>query len=473
MALAWHTRGTFLEGRRELETLLRDRSEIPDQLRTRALWAFGAMLIAAGEFDRARPVVREAVASARGGDPAATARTLILLGELDLMTDPLSAQESLTEAVSLAREAGDTWCLADALGKLGAAALYRSDVTEAKPLLEECLQVAQRARDERSTHRALGGLARVAAINGQVDEALSLLDRSLELSQRLGDRSWIALDLAMQGEIQRLAGHPSDGETLAERGLALADEIGASYPRYMATGILGRTALARGDLAQAAARFERAIELAGQHGLRPFTPWWHLGLADVELARGDVDAAAARARDALASAEPLANRRDAGRATAVLGLVALARGEHDLAIAQLTAALSIQRELKDDIGARRSLENLASAFERSGRLERAERLRATLDRSAAGLDEAIALAMRGRTARRREPERGWAGLTGAEAEVAELAAAGASNPEIAKRLFMSRSTVKTHLSRVYAKLEVANRTELAAALAGQQGRPDS
>jgi DNA-binding CsgD family transcriptional regulator len=42
-----------------------------------------------------------------------------------------------------------------------------------------------------------------------------------------------------------------------------------------------------------------------------------------------------------------------------------------------------------------------------------------------------------------------------------LVAHGLSNPEIGSRLFMSRGTVKTHLSHVYAKLGVANRTELA------------
>jgi DNA-binding NarL/FixJ family response regulator len=45
--------------------------------------------------------------------------------------------------------------------------------------------------------------------------------------------------------------------------------------------------------------------------------------------------------------------------------------------------------------------------------------------------------------------------------VVELASQGLSNPDIARELFISRNTVKVYLSRAYAKLGVANRTELA------------
>jgi DNA-binding CsgD family transcriptional regulator len=84
------------------------------------------------------------------------------------------------------------------------------------------------------------------------------------------------------------------------------------------------------------------------------------------------------------------------------------------------------------------------------------------------LTGALAYARRG-LGRRSRPTSGWAALTPAELEVAELAAAGLGNAEIAERLFVSVPTVKTHLRHVYGKLGVANRTELAAET---RSRPD-
>ena len=53
------------------------------------------------------------------------------------------------------------------------------------------------------------------------------------------------------------------------------------------------------------------------------------------------------------------------------------------------------------------------------------------------------------------------GITGREWEVARLVAAGLTNQEIGERLFMSVATVKTHLGRLYHKLQVTNRVQLA------------
>lgn len=53
----------------------------------------------------------------------------------------------------------------------------------------------------------------------------------------------------------------------------------------------------------------------------------------------------------------------------------------------------------------------------------------------------------------------YLGISPREHEVLELLARGHSNREIAKALFVSSNTVKTHLSRLYGKLEVSRRTQ--------------
>jgi DNA-binding CsgD family transcriptional regulator len=63
------------------------------------------------------------------------------------------------------------------------------------------------------------------------------------------------------------------------------------------------------------------------------------------------------------------------------------------------------------------------------------------------------------------PERsGVQQLTASERRVAELAAEGHSNPEIAQALFVTRKTVETHLGHVYRKLDISSRGELSRAL---------
>jgi len=76
------------------------------------------------------------------------------------------------------------------------------------------------------------------------------------------------------------------------------------------------------------------------------------------------------------------------------------------------------------------------------------------------LEEAVAYAQRGR-GEHASATHGWASLSPVERQVSELASQGLNNPDIAQALFMSRNAVKAHLSHAYAKLGVANRTELA------------
>jgi len=59
-------------------------------------------------------------------------------------------------------------------------------------------------------------------------------------------------------------------------------------------------------------------------------------------------------------------------------------------------------------------------------------------------------------------------LSDRELEIANLVADGASNPDIARTLFLSRKTVERHVSNILAKLEVKNRAQVAAKIAKAQ-----
>jgi DNA-binding CsgD family transcriptional regulator len=57
-------------------------------------------------------------------------------------------------------------------------------------------------------------------------------------------------------------------------------------------------------------------------------------------------------------------------------------------------------------------------------------------------------------------------LTMQEAQVAQLARDGLSNPEIGMRLFISSRTAQYHLHKVFSKLGISSRSQLAQALPG-------
>ena len=87
--------------------------------------------------------------------------------------------------------------------------------------------------------------------------------------------------------------------------------------------------------------------------------------------------------------------------------------------------------------------------------------RAILDRSHRLIEEAYAVVTSRPSIEDRVVRLGGTGLSAREAEVADLAGAGASNEEIARTLVVSVATVKTHLHRVFTKLGIRSRTQLA------------
>ena len=70
---------------------------------------------------------------------------------------------------------------------------------------------------------------------------------------------------------------------------------------------------------------------------------------------------------------------------------------------------------------------------------------------------------------RRRASGDLSGLSEREREIANLIAGGASNPDIAGTLFLSRKTVERHVSSILGKLEVKNRAQLAAKMAAADG----
>ena len=186
----------------------------------------------------------------------------------------------------------------------------------------------------------------------------------------------------------------------------------------------------------------------------------HLGLARALLLEGDDERAESVTHDALKVLMDNGWRPGVIDALDVVAEVALFTGQYERAVRLIAAA---QKE-RTTLGLvafpmlrERTERNLASAGAALGdeSLERALQ-----DGARLSLQEAVAYAQRGRGQHAGRHAR-WASLSPVERQVVELASQGLSNPDIARELFISRNTVKVYLSRAYAKLGVANRTELA------------
>jgi predicted ATPase/class 3 adenylate cyclase/DNA-binding CsgD family transcriptional regulator len=184
--------------------------------------------------------------------------------------------------------------------------------------------------------------------------------------------------------------------------------------------------------------------------------------ATLALLGGDVESAEVAAHRALDSSCDGPWPLQSTAALEVIAAIHVHRG-WDAPAARLIGAAAATREVT---GARGCLEPERSLLRDAVATARTrlgdDGFEAELAAGAAlDLDEAVAYAQRARGERRR-PNFGWDSLTPTERQVAELAAAGHTNPQIAERLLMGRETVKTHMSSIFTKTGVVNRTRLAA-----------
>lgn len=277
------------------------------------------------------------------------------------------------------------------------------------------------------------------------------------------------------------------------------DEV---VPEHLPLPLQSAFTLARAARDVVEGRLDGARDVLAAGAIDVFPSWRILCVrAQVELSLGDTQAAeeaATRVRTMLADVDaPLyatnvelvsAECQRAVDAAAALDLAHRSLGiavDAELwpnAIDALEAIGSLLIELDRGRDGARVLGGAHAARERSGYgfrfPHRAAYVASARDRIAGddgwsegtsmSLEGTVELAQRMRGGRAR-PQTGWPSLTPTEERVVELVAAGLTNPQIAEELFMSRSTVKTHLVHVYSKLSIANRAELAAEAVRRRG----
>jgi DNA-binding CsgD family transcriptional regulator len=193
---------------------------------------------------------------------------------------------------------------------------------------------------------------------------------------------------------------------------------------------------------------------------------WRSEAALAAAAVGDGARARDLATDGLALARASGGPRAVGVALRAAGLVE----GGDEGVERLGEAAAILATSAASLEHARSLVDLGSALRHRGRrVEAREPLREGLDAAVRcgaevlaerAREELLATGARPRRERLTGPE----ALTPSELRVARLAAQGASNPEIAQALFLTRRTVETHLTHAYQKLGISSREALAAML---------
>ena len=189
-----------------------------------------------------------------------------------------------------------------------------------------------------------------------------------------------------------------------------------------------------------------------------------LGLAELAKDDEDLDEAWELAHEGLEVLDDYGDRVGAAAALETIADLAVALGEPERSLRLLAAS----QRFHTDSGIAR-LPFQADRFDRARNTAQAalDPTDATASWDAGGelaLDDAVAYARRGRGERQR-PQIGWASLTPVERDVVRLVAEGHTNAEIGQRLFISVNTVKKHLSRVYTKVDVDGRADLAAQVA--------
>jgi predicted ATPase/DNA-binding CsgD family transcriptional regulator len=437
-----------------------------DRLRSRCL-TFTALSRLYADVDSAWSLSRQADELAEiAGDGYGRDAARALQGLILTMRDHHDAAAPiLREAADGLISRGDRGIAATVLVVQSGSALLTGRLAAARELAQLAVQTATPLGDYFRVGMARGQLATVLGVCGDPDAALRVLEPLARLIDGDPDRVSIPGLGMVMGELLRRRGDTAEALRWLERDVPKASPAADTYLMAVVLPPYGAALRAAGRHDEAAEHLQRAVVLAQRF----------------DLPRCQADA--------LEQLGYVADADDPDRALNLHHEALTIRVEHGLRLRYITSLEALgslmamtgrpvdaTRVLAASGRARREIGCPVPPADKPALAALADRLRSHAGFDAAwregaelGLDDAVSYVRRMRGARGR-PDSGWASLTPTELKVVRLASDGLSNPDIGARLFMSRSTVKTHLSRAFAKLGVSNRTELAAIAAARSQR---
>ncbi len=413
-----------------------------------------------GEFDRRLP---QLLGMARGQGPGARALAGLLAGVLAWRAEPTETVRALLDHALdgnrlLAQADSDPLLVAQAVF----AAVWLEEPAPAEGLIGELLALSRSRGSVPASSIAAYARAAIRARHGDLVGAETDVRAIVDMATEHGVT--FAVPGALYWAIDALIERPALADVAGiATGIVLAPDLARSASGAMLREVRGRIALASGDYDGARRELRAAAQTYEALGLLGSGTCWRSALA---LAVDEPRDALRLADMELDRARRTGSPRPAGIAIRTRGM--LTGGERGL------SDLRDAAELLSGSGARlehaRALVELGAAMRRGNQRSAArEPLRAGLDLAyrcgAERLARRAATELRATGARpRRAVLTGLEALTPSERRVAEHAASGMSNPEIAQALFVTLNTVEGHLRRVYQKLAISSRSELPRAL---------
>jgi LuxR family maltose regulon positive regulatory protein len=373
--------------------------------------------------------------------------------------DLAAASEALAEAVELGRTAGHVYGTLLGMVRHAGVQMERGRLWEADDGLRRAARLVAEERVELLPAAGVVhiGMADLLYERNDLDAAERELKRGLEPVERTGEVSSLVRGYVTLSRVKRARGDEEGALAMAHEAERIARDSGTGPEVAIASSWLTRLLLARGDLTEAVAfeqeRASKAEDAAGAARVVDL-----LTSARLLHARG-------RHREALPLLEELGETAEASGRTGdlieILALQALALwagSKKERAVSTLARALALAEPegyVRTFVEEGAPIGDLLSATleaRQSGRLEAAERISVSY---LARLLASVAQEATAPAADERLPEP----LSERELEVLALVAAGRSNREIAAKLFVSTSTVKTHIHRLYRKLGARSRTQ--------------